>query len=327
MADQASAGGAVLAGAGGAVLARAGGAVLAGAVRAAVDALAAVPRELDTMRALDDSELLDLTRLAADEVRLAQLHVSLLAGEIARRSAPELGHSGLAQRTGHRTADELVRVTTGTRVADARAAVRVGAAAIAETPGALGTAVLDGRVSVAIADAITTGLGVADGLVSASTLDSAAENLITRVDGLDADRVAREARAVRDEIDAEGIQNREEARRDRRSLRIGRRADGMGFAHWVLDPETFAVVSEVYDRITSPRRGGPRFVADDERARAQTVLDDARTTEQLASDVFTELLRQGAAADSSQRSRRRSELGCGCSSQPAPSPNAAVPGG
>ncbi len=277
-----------------------GGAVLAQAVRAAVDALAAVPRELDLVRALDDSELLDLTRLAADEVRLAQLHVSLLAGEIARRSAPELGHSGLAQRTGHRTPDELVRVTTGTRVADARAAVRVGSAAGADTPSALGTAVLDGRVSVAIADAITTGLGVADEVVSASTLEGAAEKLIARVDGLDADRVAREARAVRDEIDAEGIQGREEARRDRRSLRIGRRADGMGFAHWVLDPEAFAVVSEVYDRITSPRRGGPSFIADDESGRAQAVLDDARTTEQLASDVFTELLRQGAAADHSQ---------------------------
>ncbi|MDO9590899.1 MAG: DUF222 domain-containing protein, partial [Microcella sp.] len=141
---------------------------------------------------------------------------------------------------------------------------------------------------------------VADGLVSASTLEGAAERLIARVGGLDADRVAREARAVRDEIDAEGIQSREEARRDRRSLRIGRRSDGMGFAHWVLDPETFAVVSEVFDRITSPRRGGPSFVTDADRGQAQSVLDDARTTEQLASDVFAELLRQGAHADSSQ---------------------------
>jgi hypothetical protein len=49
------------------------------AMRRAVDALSAVPRELDSVRALDDSTLLALTRLAADEVRLAQLHVSLLA--------------------------------------------------------------------------------------------------------------------------------------------------------------------------------------------------------------------------------------------------------
>ena len=54
---------------------------LAVALRAAVDALAAVPRALDPYRALDDTALLTLTRLAADEVRLAQLHVSLLAGD------------------------------------------------------------------------------------------------------------------------------------------------------------------------------------------------------------------------------------------------------
>ena len=148
-------------------------AAVTGAMSAAVDALARVPRELDLYRSLGDDALLDLTRVAADEVRLAQLHVSLLAGEIARRSAPELGSDGLAQRTGHRTPDELVRVTTGTRVADARTAVRVGtamAAASDEAAGAgsalganlgasLGAAVLDGRVSVAVGDAVRVGVG------------------------------------------------------------------------------------------------------------------------------------------------------------------------
>jgi hypothetical protein len=268
------------------------------AMRRAVDALSAVPRELDSVRALDDSTLLDLTRLAADEVRLAQLHVSLLAGEIARRSRGELGHSGLAQRTGHRTADELVRVTTGTRLTDARVAVRVGSTIVES--GALARAVLDGQVSVAVADAIHVGLGVAGSGVDEATLAAAAEELADRLVGLDADRAGREARAMRDELDAEGIAQREEVRRERRSLRIGRRADGMGYAQWVLDPETFAVVSEVFDRITSPRRGGPSFVAEGAREQAEQVVGDDRTTEQLASDVFAELLRQGAAADGTQ---------------------------
>lgn len=271
------------------------------ALRAAVDALAVVPRALDPYRALDDAALLALTRVAADEVRLAQLHVSLLAGEIARRSAPELGHSGLAQSRGHRTPDELVRVTTGTRLTDARAAVRVGGA-VAET-GPLADAVLTGRVSVAVADAISTGLGVAAAGVDESALTTAAGQLVERVAGLDADRAAREARAVRDELDAEGIHEREAVMRERRSLRIGRRADGMGYAQWVLDPETFAIVSEVYDRITSPRRAGPSFESDSERAdqeHADRMLADSRTAEQLASDAFAELLRHGASADTSQ---------------------------
>jgi hypothetical protein len=283
---------------------------LSTALAAAVDALALVPREPDSYRPLGDDALLELTRLAADEVRLAQLHVSLLAGEIARRSAPELGSDGLAQRTGHRTPDELVRVTTGTRVADARAAVRVGstlAATLDETgasvdgPAALSTAVLEGRVSVAVADAITTGLGVPSPAVPDAVLDDAAARLLSRIDGLDADRVAREARAVRDELDLDGVALREEARREQRSFRIGRRADGMGYAHWVLDPETFAVVSEVYDRVTSPKRTLPSFESSDAGADASAPpADDARTVEQLASDTFAELLRQGVAADTSQ---------------------------
>ncbi len=312
----------------------AAGDAVGGALSAAVDALARVPRELDLYRSLGDDALLELTRVAADEVRLAQLHVSLLAGEIARRSAPELGSQGLAQRTGHRTPDELVRVTTGTRVADARTAVRVGAAIAGAsapagddtalpgtTPGsadgsapgsAIGAAVLDGRVSVAVADAVRLGLGSPSPALTAEMLDAAAEQLLPRVAALDADRAAREARAMRDDLDLLGLPEREAARRAQRSFRLGRRADGMGYAHWVLDPETYAIVSDVYDRVTSPKRALPSF--DDEQshgspgtdatvaseARGATDPVDARTPEQRASDTITELLRQGVAADTSQ---------------------------
>jgi hypothetical protein len=296
----------------------AAGHAVGGALSAAVDALARVPRELDLYRSLGDDALLELTRVAADEVRLAQLHVSLLAGEIARRSAPELGSEGLAQRTGHRTPDELVRVTTGTRVADARTAVRVGAAIAgagatgdgasgdsgagdgAAAPGsALGAAVVEGRVSVAVADAVRLGLGSPSPALTAEMLDAAAEQLLPRVAELDADRAAREARAMRDDLDLLGLPEREEARRAQRSFRLGRRADGMGYAHWVLDPETFAVVSDVYDRVTSPKRTLPSF-AEEGSPRESVDLDDDRTPEQRASDTIAELLRQGVAADTSQ---------------------------
>ena len=226
----------------------------------AVAALVAVPREVDTYRALDDDALLELTRVAADELRLAELHVSLLAGEIARRSAPELGSDGLAQRTGHRTADELVRVTTGTRQAAARTAVRIGT--VAGSSAAVGAAVLDGRVSVAVADAIQTGLGRPSAAIDAATLDAVAGSLIDRLGDLDADRAGREARAVRDELDLAGVADREAERREQRSFRLGRRANGMGWAHWELDPETFAIVSNIYDRVTSPRRRTPTFTDD-----------------------------------------------------------------
>lgn len=271
------------------------------AFAAAVDALERVPRALEPFRALSDDALLALTRAAADEVRLAQLHVSLLAGEIARRSAHELGASGLAQRTGHRTADELVTVTTGSRRADARTAVRVGATLVdpRSTLDPVASAVLDGRVSVTVADALRRGLGEPGGDVSAELLAAEGALLVESVGRLDADRAEREARAARDDLElrlanhVDGVAEREEARRAQRSLRIGRRADGMGYASWMLDPESFALVSEVYDRLTAPQRRVPNF-DDGEGTFAETAgPGDERTDAQRASDGFVERIACG----------------------------------
>src|SRR5690554_2261049 len=64
---------------------------------------------------------------------------------------------------------------------------------------------------------------------------------------------------------------------------------------WDMDPETAAVVRESYDQLTSPRRGGPRFVEGSlESDRTERILRDGRTTEQLASDGFLELVRIAA---------------------------------
>lgn len=278
---------------------------IAASLDSAIQALRQVPRDPQQLVSLDDKTLVTLTRLAAEESRLAQLHISILAGEIARRSAPELGRDGLAQKSGHRTPEEMVRVTTGTRLIDARAAVRIGAAAGASSPTPLTDAVLDGRLSVAVADAVTTGLGAPGAAVTREQLDAAAAALLDRVAGLDPERAAREARFARDELDVAGIATREQALRERRAFRIGRRAGGGGYAQWDLDPETFAVVSEIYDRVTTPRRRQPEFTAACGESETGTAVDtqtngieaDDRSIEQYASDVFAELLRQGVSAD------------------------------
>ena len=62
---------------------------------------------------------------------------------------------------------------------------------------------------------------------------------------------------------------------------------------WLLDPESAAVVTATYDQLTSPRRGGPRFVDPGETARADAITADPRTTEQLAHDGFLQLLTIG----------------------------------
>lgn len=288
---------------------------LTASIAAVIEALGRVSTDVTDYRTLDDTALLELTRLSSVERQLVDAHASVLAGEIERRSAPELGHSGLAQRTGHRTPAELVRVTTRATLRDAISAIRVGRLVQEATPIAdpitgelaaptepwlapVAAAVLAGALSMAAADAIRSGLGQPTAGVTVTLLLDAAAHLCATATTLDPDRLHRAARDLRDQLDEAGITDRERQRHDQRSLRFVRQPDGMSQLIWTLDPESAALVGELYDRATSPRRGGPRFVTQEELA--QSIVDDDRTTEQLASDVFLDLLRSGAGAESSQ---------------------------
>ena len=273
----------------------------------AVAAAETLSRDVTAYRALTDDALLQVARRSADAQRLMGTTAAVIAGEIARRSASSLGHDGLAQRTGHRTAIELVRVTTGLSGREAATAVRVGtlvqdAIDPRSWRHALGQAVGQGCLSVGAADSIRAGLGEPSARVSEAALAEATERLCAESENLDTDRLFRRARDIRDELDQAGIGERENERRDARNLSFTRLPDGMSRLTWLMDPETAAVTSDLWDRATSPRCGGPRFVAagSADFDRAKQITDDPRSTGQLASDVFVELLRQGAAADSSQ---------------------------
>jgi hypothetical protein len=302
-------------------------------LNAALAALSEVPRSPSALTSLADSSLLEAARTVAAIERLAATVAALIAADVARRSSRELGHAGLAQRSGYRTPEELVRATSGSTARGAAEAVRVGSQLAAPAPwlAPVAAAVLDGSLSVAAAASIRSGLGEPTAHVDETALADAAAALCALGSvpeaepaalgsptagspaagslllgspglgspGLDADRLYRRAREVRDELDEAGIAERERARRDARSLRFVKQSDGMSLLIWKLDPESAAVCGELYDRATSPRRGGPRFVNPDDFALAQSLATDDRTTEQLASDVFLDLLRHGADADSS----------------------------
>ena len=51
------------------------------------------------------------------------------------------------------------------------------------------------------------------------------------------------------------------------------------------------------DAITSPRRGGPRFVDPDAAARADAIVNDPRTTDQIALDGLVEMVRIATKVD------------------------------
>ena len=91
---------------------------------------------------------------------------------------------------------------------------------------------------------------------------------------------------------------------DRFADRFGKRvyrwsttSDGLPAAHIVFDDEGGAWFRSLMDAALSPRRGGPRFVAEGEKKQAEELVADPRSNDQLAYDLFLDLLRAGALAN------------------------------
>jgi hypothetical protein len=289
---------------------------LLAAIDAAGIALRALPTSVDAYRLLDDQEVTGTAATLASLRDSLSGPLALVAGEIARRSAPELGSQGLAQRTGFRTPEELVKITTRVSGSDAGTAVRLGrlindvadggsvdaisGELVAPTEpwlAPLASAVSSGWLSWVAAEAIRRGIGRPTSGVTVEQLLEAVGRLCRDGATSDPDRLARRAREVRDELDAGGVALRQEERRQQRSLRLFLQADGMGRLTWLLDPETLAGVKDLLDRATSPKLGGVRFVQGRAATAAEAILGDERTPVQLASDAFAQLLSLGADAN------------------------------
>src|SRR5690606_9479031 len=187
---------------------------------------------------------------------------AFVAGEATRRSAPELGVKGFAAQAGYRRVEDLLQAVALVRGPEAAAMVRV-AKLTNDTDSSIGTAVSAGTVSIAAADAIRAGLGDPSTHITREELDQAASVLLEDAGTTAPDELQKRARRVREEIDEAGIADREAALRGKRALRRYRQADGMTRYVWDADPATAAVIDQIYDRATSPRRGGPRFVDPD----------------------------------------------------------------
>lgn len=255
--------------------------------------------ELSGLLRASDAELERLLGVVAAAKRRVDACAATLAGEVERRSDRELGYSGLAQRSGDRTADGFVARVTGASGSEARQLVTVGKLLDAPDPwfADVAAAVTAGDVSVGAAAAITTGLGAPSATVSPDALLDAAQQLVTETAGLPPEKVARRAREVRDELDTAGVADREALLRGKRFLRLTPQADGMTRIFGLLDPVQAALVTDAIDCVTAPRLGGPRFVNPDELARVDALEKDPRSTEQIAVDALVEMIRIAGAAD------------------------------
>ena len=255
--------------------------------------------DLSGLARASHQELMEGMRLWAGHVRSAESLVAAFAGEIDRRSSRDAGYDGLAASTGARGPEGLVSTLTGKSARDSRDLVAVGR--LLDAPPVwladVAAGVASGEVSVGAAAAIVTGLGQPTPSLGADDLLDAAQTLVAEAATMPPEKVAKRARELRDELDAAGIADREQAFREKRFLRLTPRPDGMTSIFGLLDPESAALVTDAIDCITAPRRNGPRFIDDAERARAEAIQKDPRTTEQLTLDALVEMIRIAAAAD------------------------------
>ncbi|MDQ1547227.1 MAG: hypothetical protein QOH69_2131 [Actinomycetota bacterium] len=296
---------------------------LACALGAAVDGLRSVSTGVSDYRALDETTLLSLNTLTAEAARLTQTHAALIAGEIARRSAPELGSQGLAQRAGHRNAENFVKVTTGSSGRQATTAVRAGLlmAEMADE-GSLDTvtgevftpsqpwlreitsALTAGEISVEAADAISFNLGLPNSAVTGEQLGALATELCDAarvrpdgIAGMDVDHLVKMTRMRREELDLEGVKLREDEQYEARAYKLIELPTGAGRLILELDPESMVLVKQTIHRAVSPKLRTVRFFDPTEKVKAETILADTRTPAQLGFDAIIQLLLLGAAAN------------------------------
>ena len=251
-------------------------------------------------RVLDDDALLAGARELGELRRLVEASLGSFAAEMKHRSRKEDGFGGLAQRLGAGTPEKLVEQVSGVSKRESQTLVRVGQLLTVDAEpwlAAVGTGVATGAVSVAKADVIKTGLGAPTEDVAADDLADAARELATLAPTMSVEKLAARARELRDELDADGVRDRERMLREKRYLTLTPLSNGMTQINGQLDPASAAIVGAAYDAATSPRRGGPRFTDDASRERAEKLVADERTLGQIALDTFVDLIRIGTEVD------------------------------
>jgi len=295
--------------------------------KAAIAALSALPTDAGAYDRLSEQELLTIGELSGRIQRLASTHGALIAGSVARRSAPELGGQGLAQKLGERTPIELIKSLTGVTGREAATAIRVGQMAHeAANDGHVDTAtgevftatepwmraaikeVTAGTLSIQTIDAIRAGAGRPTDTVTAEMLAEVVERAIEFALTSDTDRVLRFTKDLRDQVDAAGVGERERQRHANRSWIFRQNADGSATSIITHDTISAAQMKDLWDRANSPKL--VRFVdlaeeaADGHQAPTSPTADNSFEERRLRGnvnhDTIMGFILTGAAADPSR---------------------------
>jgi hypothetical protein len=292
----------------------------------------------DDLAALTPEEETRATRVLGGIRSRVGATISLLAADIERKSARELGTDGLAQQRGFKDGAGLVQNLTGVGRDEASRLIRVGGlletaqavapahdaapgpsaepgerslATLTALPGGwnvpVAVAVRNGWLSAAEGDALTLALGAPRLAELAPAWRDAVLELIADCwsGQWSAEDLARAAKRARASLDTLAAAREAEQRKELRSFKRRVRSSGMVHYDIDLDPESDARFYGPIRAMLSPRLGGPRFRAAAELARARELDEDPRTNEQLQVDTMVELVECGGQSDNNVLLARR----------------------
>jgi hypothetical protein len=225
---------------------------------------------------LSADELVNLHQEIAQTRRRVDAALAEASAELARRSTPSDGASGIARRKGFASPKQMVAAITGGTTAEAGRLINVGKATLDATtppiapedraPGdpepprfvVLAAAVGAGRLSIDGASAIADSLTRLAYVVDTETLADAEQHLVRRAEDLPLDRLSVVIRQMEAELDAAAVGAREEARRAGRYLNIFENRQGIVVVDGRLDPETAAPLKAAIDAMVAEALGRRR---------------------------------------------------------------------
>jgi hypothetical protein len=285
-------------------------------------ALAAFGLGFDDIDVLDDDSRLAAQRAHSELSRAVETYGVWIASAIAKRSTHPQGYSGLAKKHGFLTPEALIQSISGATSSETKKLVQmgriVGNAVVPSSADAAGDgptaqeearlwrtvvaeALVEGRISVDAAEGIYRGLNGADDRVASADLAAAAVQLVELAQHLAADLLFRQARELRDVLDAGGVAAREKLRRSQRYFTARRQPNGMVSGSYLLSDEDAELMLAIADSAINPRKS-PRFglgalSAGGAPRGAGTIDDDKRSGGQRIADTIVATLRLGVDAD------------------------------
>jgi hypothetical protein len=262
---------------------------------------------------LNDDELLDVMAAIEAVGRVVSAAQVRVAGEVGVRSRSELGDEGLSRAQNFTSPVTLVASVTGASARESKARLEIGrrlrgAVLLGGGEGPapfplVAHALEEGVLGVETASVIVARCGelVVRGC-SPDVVASAEQTLVdeTLAGRLTTDQTAKLAIHLRELIDPDGAEPRDEVHQQQRSLTIGQGSDGMIRGRFALRPEQggvwlASIQAMQSPRVTGPQSGGPRFLSEDEFV-AHTLTADTRTQAQKNADTVTELIARAAGA-------------------------------